>query len=273
MNGQSTQSGQNLERVHEAFSIQSTGYDAYEETNAILKWMRERVRRHVLQFLKPGDRILELNAGTGTDAVFFAQLGYSVHATDLSDAMIQRLKEKVQLAQVTDKVSAQQCSFTDLRSLKPRTFDYVFSNFGGLNCIEDLRDVTALLPELLNPGAHVTWVIMPRICPWELLMLLRGRWKLATRRLRRSGSLAHIEGVNFNCYYFSPEQVLKALGNNFEKIKLEGLASLSPPPHHNDFPIRFPKLYAGLTRIDEGVCGLWPFNHWADHFILTVKCY
>ena len=31
--------------------------------------------------------ILELNAGTGTDAVWFAERGYRVHATDIAEGM------------------------------------------------------------------------------------------------------------------------------------------------------------------------------------------
>ena len=179
----------NAELAHEAFSRQSAGYDAYEDSNQILKWMRNRVRRHVLKFLKPGSRILELNAGTGTDAVFFAQYGCHVHATDISDGMIQRLREKVDRSHLRDKISIQQLSFTDLQSLIPQKFDHVFSNFGGLNCIEDLRHVTTILPELLNPGGYVTWVIMPRICPWELIMLLKGNWNCDHQQFTQKGTV------------------------------------------------------------------------------------
>ncbi len=65
-----------FKNVEEAFSRQSSGYDDYELLHLTLRFMREEVRNHVLNFLREGDKILEINAGTGTDAVFFAQHGF-----------------------------------------------------------------------------------------------------------------------------------------------------------------------------------------------------
>ena len=59
--------------------------------------MREQVYAHVNNYLKPGSSILELNAGTGIDAVHFASLGHRVHATDLSSGMIKQIRDKMQL--------------------------------------------------------------------------------------------------------------------------------------------------------------------------------
>ena len=67
------------DRVAAAFSQQAAVFDAIEAPNAILHWMRGRVRRHVLDLLPPGSHLLELNAGTGLDAAFFAGQGHRVH--------------------------------------------------------------------------------------------------------------------------------------------------------------------------------------------------
>ena len=72
-------------QVNAAFSRQSPGFDALEEHNVIIHRIRTRVRTHVLTLLKPGASILELNAGTGIDSLFFAQQGFTVHATDNAD--------------------------------------------------------------------------------------------------------------------------------------------------------------------------------------------
>jgi len=58
--------------VDRAFSKQSLHYDEEDRTNHILIDMREQVYAHVNNYLKPGSSILELNAGTGIDAVHFA---------------------------------------------------------------------------------------------------------------------------------------------------------------------------------------------------------
>ncbi|MDZ7343289.1 MAG: class I SAM-dependent methyltransferase [candidate division KSB1 bacterium] len=257
--------------LNEAFSRQSVIYDAHEAHHPILQWMRHHVRTHVLSFLRPHDKMLELNAGTGLDAVFFANRGFKVHATDLADGMISQLKRKVDMLKLHNKITIQKCSFTDLEKIQSGPFDYIFSNFGGLNCVDDLTLVTNKMPALLSPGGFVTVVMMPPICPWELALIFRGHFKTAMRRLRRGGAQACIEGVNFISYYFSPRQVLKAFGKGFKKAKLQGLASVSPPPYMENFPKRYPTLYKFLIFVDKRISGLPPFNSWADHFILTVQ--
>lgn len=260
-----------LINVNAAFSKQSAGYDAYEENHAILQWMRKQVRTHVLSFLQPNNKILELNAGTGLDAVFFAKRGFKVHAIDLSDGMVFQLRSKVEALQLQDKITIQKCSFTELERIAAGPFDYIFSNFGGLNCLADLTPVMRKMPRLLKPGGLVTAVMMPPICPWELALIFRGHYKTAVRRLYRRGVLVHIAGVHFMSYYFTASQVLKALGKNFKKVALQGLASISPPPYMENFPKRHPQLYNFLAWADMRVSHLPPFNSWADHFILTVQ--
>ncbi|MBX7150563.1 class I SAM-dependent methyltransferase [bacterium] len=256
--------------VADAFTRQSTYFDDYEVHNPILQWMRKQVWQHVESFLKPNSRILELNAGTGIDAVHFAQLGHVVHATDISEGMLLQLRNKVQQYQLEKQITFQQCSFTELDQISQQPFDYIFSNFGGLNCIDDLKVVTQHLPRLLRTGGMVTWVILPRICPWEMMMVLKNHLKLATRRFKKGGSSAHIEGLYFKCFYHSPASVVQAFGRNFELIKLQGLASLSPPPYLDDFAKKFPRAYRLLTLLDEKTSAYFPFNHCADHYILTV---
>jgi ubiquinone/menaquinone biosynthesis C-methylase UbiE len=257
--------------INKAFSKQSLNYDRDDETSAILQWMRKIVRAHVSFYLKPGNKMLELNAGTGLDALYFSQQGYEVHSTDLSDGMVKEIEEKIKRFDLAGKLSCEQCSYTELDKLKNQRFEYVFSNFGGLNCIPDLQAVIKNLPALLTPGAYITFVIMPPVCPWEMAFMLKGNFGKAFRRMRKGGVSAHLEGEYFQTYYFTPSEVVKKFGKNFKEISLQGLASISPPPHSVDFQKRFPSVYNSLTKVDEKISFLFPFNRWADHFILTMQ--
>lgn len=259
-----------FENVNEAFSKQALHYDSYEEDHEVLRWMREQVHQHTLAYLKPGDHILELNAGTGIDAVYFAELEYKIHATDVSEGMLEQLEKKITSLKLQDNITLQQISYTELDNIKNK-FDYIFSNFGGLNCIPNLSPVAKSIPKLLKPGGRATLVLMPPICLWELALVFRGHFRTAVRRLHRNGVLANVEGVHFTSYYFTPKQVLKTFGNNFKKIALQGLGSISPPPYMKNFPKRYPRVYKFLARIDSKLAHFPPFNRWADHFILTMK--
>jgi ubiquinone/menaquinone biosynthesis C-methylase UbiE len=256
--------------VADAFSRQSKNFDAYEEHNPILQWMRSVVHQHMLNFIHPGDRMLELNAGTGIDAVFFAERGVHVHATDIASGMIEQLREKTVRLSLQKYITIEERSFADLEGLALQPFDRIFSNFGGLNCAENPAVVIRQLHRLLRPGGTVTFVVMPPVCPWEIAFMLKGNFHLAFRRLRRNGTRANIEGIHFTSYYFTPAQLIKMFGNKFRLLSLCGLGSFVPPPYLEKFPARFPKLFQALTILERRFSHWFPFNRWADHFILTM---
>jgi ubiquinone/menaquinone biosynthesis C-methylase UbiE len=262
---------QNSVRVNEAFSAQAPLFDGIQRSNPMLEWMRSVVHRHMAEYVRPGQTLVDINAGTGIDALHFAHSGLRVHAMDIADGMVREIQKKIEQHAQQGMITAEQRSFTDAGGLAPRQFDHVFSNFGGLNCIPNLHPVAEQLRLIVRPGGLVTMVIMPRICPWELLHLLRGNTDIGLRRVRKNGVVAHIEGHYFITYYHSVRSVVKAFGNDFQFVKLRGVASCSPPPYMEKVPKYFPRLYSFLQSCDEAFSAVAPFNRWADQFILTLK--
>ncbi len=260
-----------FQNVAEAFSRKALIYDEFGKDHANLTRMRQKVYRHVMDLVRPGARILELNAGTGADAVFFAEQGFCVLATDLAPGMIERISQKVAQFDLQDRLSVQQCSFTELEQIRGEPFDCVFSNFGGLNCIQDVRVVTRGLPRLLRPGAIVTWVIMPPVCLWDFTAIFKGDVRTATRRLAHGGALANVEGVRFMTYYFTPRQIADAFSRDFELVRIQGLSVLTPPADRKTFAARFPRFYRLLAALDNRVADHRPFRAWGDFFIITMR--
>jgi ubiquinone/menaquinone biosynthesis C-methylase UbiE len=260
-----------LKHVAEAFSYKALIYDEFGKDHPNLQRMRRKVYQHVLDFIKPGGRMLEINAGTGTDASFFAQKGVKVHATDVSPGMLHAIQEKIVRYGLQDKLSAELCSFTELSEMKERSFDYVFSNFGGLNCVDDLNLVAGEMKGLLRPGGRLTWVVMPPVCPWDLALAFKGEFHTAIRRLKPGGTIANVEGVHFHVRYFTPAQVLRSLGNDFRLLKLEGLSIFAPPADRKNFALRNPGLYKRLVWIDERISSLPVLRGWGDFFILSAE--
>src|SRR5216684_1995669 len=154
--------------IAEAFSRTAEKYDRFAEDHPNQARIRSKVYTHLRRFAPAGARILELAAGTGIDAVRLAEMGYRVHATDIAPGMLGRLREKADRLRLGDRITVQQCSFTDLDQVEGAPFDVVFSDLGGLNCAANLADITGALPRVLRPGGVVTWVVMPPICLWEL---------------------------------------------------------------------------------------------------------
>jgi ubiquinone/menaquinone biosynthesis C-methylase UbiE len=221
--------------------------------------------------LQPGASILELNAGTGTDAVYLAQQGYRLHATDIAPGMLQRVRDKVAGLGLGERVTVQACSFTDLDQVQGGPFDAVFSDLGGLNCIPDLAPVIGSLPAVLRPGGVVTWVLMPPICLWELAMLFTGQVRFALRRLSPRGTRAHLEGLYFDVYYMSPKQVIATFGDQYQLLSLEGLSVITPTAESKNLARRHPRLYRLLSWLDDHLSARPPWWGWGDFYILSLR--
>jgi len=267
----SVESSDNASHVNAAFSVQAPLFDTIQNNNMMLQWMRSIVHKHVEEFLLPGDSILDINAGTGIDAFHFAQKGHLVHAMDIAEGMVNEIRKKIETNGLQDRITTEVRSFTDAGNLAPRMFDHIFSNFGGLNCVNDLHLVANQLRQVVKPNGLITLVIMPPICPWEIAYVLQGNTAMGLRRLRKEGIIAHIEGKYFRTYYHSVSKVIRSFGDQFIVLKIRGVASFSPPPYMEKFSRKYPRLYSFLQSCDERFSAFAPFNRCADQFIITMK--
>lgn len=256
-----------------AFDRQAPVFDRQFGNDTIIKYKRDRVRAHVLQNLPLQATILELNAGTGEDAIFFAQKGHCVHATDISTGMLDELLQKAKRSNLGDLISHEKCSFTSLHQLTHREpYDLVFSNFGGLNCTARLDEVLHSLTPLVKPGGIVTLVVLPKFCLWEFLLLFRGKLKTALRRFSGSkGATAHIEGRYFRCWYYNPSYIVKHLGADFKLLKQEALCVFTPPSYISGFAEKHPRLFSVLKKLESKLQSRWPWKHSGDYYIISLR--
>ena len=255
-----------------AFSGQSRVFDKIYARNTIVSYKRDRVRTHVLNYLVPGSSILELNSGTGDDAIFFAKKGHRIHATDISAGMQAELMHKVKKAGLQDNVSNELCSFTKLHQLKNNgPYNHIFSNFAGLNCTDELYKVLTSFDGLLRPGGMVTLVVLPKFCLWETLLLFKGLFKTAFRRFSSDGTDAHVEGVHFKCWYYNPSYIISRLNARFDLVSLEGLCTIVPPSYIEGFAEKYPKVYGFLKRNEDRIKSRWPWKMIGDYYILSMR--
>ncbi|HVA85307.1 MAG TPA: class I SAM-dependent methyltransferase [Candidatus Saccharimonadales bacterium] len=257
--------------IAEAFSRTAKKYDAFAEDHPHLTRMRRRVYEQLERYVAPGSSILELNAGTGTDAVQLARRGFRVHATDIAPGMLDLARDKVERFDLAGRVSVQECSFLQLDRIEGGQFDAVFSNLGGLNCTADLRPVVAQLDRVLRPGGVVVWVLMPPICLWELGLAFTGQFGLAFRRLARHGTRAHLEGRHFKVHYFTPRRAAAAFGDEYEVLAVEGLSVITPTAESKNLAQRHRDLYRTLAWLDDRIAPHAPASGWGDFYILSVR--
>lgn len=261
----------NLNAVDEGFSRKAEVYDEYCERHPVIRWARRIIRDEVIGNLPPHASILELNAGTGSDAAYFAKQGYRVHATDIATGMISAIQAKIKMLDVGGRFTVQKISFTELEQTIGVPYDLIFSNFGGLNCIPDLQAVTQSLPRLLKPGGHVVWVIMPPICPWDMVHALRGKFNIALRRFNAHGTLANVENAKIMTWYHSPKKVTASFGADFQLARRRSVSLFCPPSYMDRFPHRFAVLTNILMKLDETLGRRYPFSCWGDFVVYTYR--
>lgn len=263
----------NEQHAEAAFTLQAPGFDNLYNNDTIIQYKRQRVRDHLLKYLPAHSSILELNAGTGEDAIFFAQQGHYIHAADISAGMQKVLKEKVEENNLQNNISYELCSFTQLDQLqKIGPYDAIFSNFAGLNCTNELDKVLAYFDALLNPGGVVTLVVLPKFCLWETLLIFKGKFKTATRRFFNSkGRKAHVQGEYFNCWYYNSSFIISKLKSSFDLLSVEGLCTIVPPSYMEGFAEKHPKLFTFLKQKENILKTKWPWKYVGDYYIISLK--
>jgi ubiquinone/menaquinone biosynthesis C-methylase UbiE len=258
-------------QVDRGFSVKAAEYDALSRLDAITIWLRSRVRTLVEASLPPGGSILEINAGSGIDAAYFASRGYRVHATDVAAGMLEATAEKASRPESGGRLTWEARDFRDLGGVEGAPYDLVFSNLGGLNCTPDLEAVARQLPVVLRPGGHVVWVLMPPLCPWELVQALRGHLGTATRRLKRGGTVANVEGASVQTWYHGAGSVRKALGPAFTDVQVRSFCLFAPPSFFQGFTTRHPAVTRRLMQADDALGRLWPLNRAGDFIAVTAR--
>ena len=117
-------------------------YDQIFPNKAIGQAQREVVWQELSGIFHSGQRVLELNCGTGIDAVRLAEGGVRVLACDISPRMIEVARRRALAENAGKLVDFRVLPTGDIAALKDEgPFEGAFSNFAGLNCVEDVSAV------------------------------------------------------------------------------------------------------------------------------------
>lgn len=221
--------------------------------------MRAAVWRRLERCFTPGSRVLELNCGTGVDAVWLASRGVEVFATDASEGMVHAARRRGVEAVVLDAA--------DVGGLDSGPFDGALSNFGGLNCVKDLRGVAAGLAEQVVSGGSVVLCVMGPVVPWEWLWYLaRLQPRKAFRRLRAS-----TEWRGLTIRYPSARSLRRTFEPWFTCERTWALGAFVPPSYAEPLARRLPWLVGLLDRVERRLETLPPIVAIADHYVLELR--
>ncbi|MEM6454274.1 MAG: methyltransferase [Acidobacteriota bacterium] len=152
---------------------------------------------------------------------------------------------------------------------EPLRFDGALSNFGVLNCVDDLGAVLRGLALLLHPGADAVVVVMGRFVVSEWLWFgLRGRLRSAVRRLRPGG----VPWRDLRIRYVTPGRLRRlARHAGFEVITTRGVGIAVPVSEAAGWMETRPRLMRALAGADRALERLSPAAWMADHVAVRLR--
>jgi ubiquinone/menaquinone biosynthesis C-methylase UbiE len=234
---------------------------------------RHAVWRRLEKIFSPGQKLLELNCGTGIDAVHLAERGMQLVACDISSRMIEFARQLAASTRTSERIDFRVLPNEQIGSLEgENVFDGAFSNFCGLNCVQDLPAVARELTRLVRPGAPVLLCMIGRLVPWEIAWFLaRGEPRKALRRLRRNDFRA--SGPGSVCIHRpSVKDMERIMSPAFRLRRWSGVGIAVPPTYTENRARHFPRVIKGLAGIDRVIGGLPLFRRMADCVLLEFEC-
>jgi SAM-dependent methyltransferase len=250
----------------DAFEGLAGDYDQAFTDTQVGRWMRDATWRRCDALFPPGARVLEINCGTGEDAVHLGHRGVRVVATDASEAMVAQARRKVAAAGVESLVDVAALS---IEAVGPGlgTFDGLLSNFGGLNCIGDLPGAARRLAGGVRPGGRALLCVMGPLVPWEWAWFA-ARGDLARARRRRRGG---VPWRGLTIHYFSARDVRAAFDPGFRVTRTWALGAVMPPPFAESWVRAHPRLSRRLTHLERRLETVWPLPSLADHVVVELE--
>jgi ubiquinone/menaquinone biosynthesis C-methylase UbiE len=262
-----------------AFDGIADSYDDVFTRSSIGQAQRAQVSKEFRRIFRPGMRVLEINCGTGVDALDLAAHGTEVVACDASSRMIEVARHRLETARLEGKVQADvrfEVLATERIGRLSETdgcFDGLLSNFAGLNCVESPASAARDLAALLKPGAPALLCLFGRTCAWEIgWYLAQGDFGRAFRRFSsvpvnaRLGSDAEV-----TVSYPSVRDVKEAFAPYWRLAGRKAVGLAIPPTYAETWARRAPSAIQLLEKVENRI-SRWPIlRNLGDHVVFEFE--
>ncbi|TSE10874.1 MULTISPECIES: class I SAM-dependent methyltransferase [Aquimarina] len=261
--------------MNEAFDIAAIAYDDVFTHSHIGKYQRELVYYSLAKTLSTHKNlnILEINCGTGHDAIWLANKGHRILATDISSQMITIAKTKLSSNQ--NQLEFRQLDINALNETHfDDSFDLIFSNFGGLNCLSPIQLHTFFnsASKILKPEGKIIGVIMPKNCLFEnIYFILKRNFKNVFRRNTKNSIAVNVDGNLVKTWYYNPKNIRKFSKNNFRVNKVRPIGFFIPPSYLEPFFKKKLGLLRLLNRSDRIVKHFSFLSKYSDHYLISLQ--
>jgi len=233
---------------------------------------REEVWRQLDRVFHPGQRILELNCGTGLDAMHLAKRGVRVLACDISPRMIDLANRRMTSSSFRSRVELRVLPIQDLHVLGDELVDGTFSNFSGLNCVQDLSLVSENLARILRPGSRLLACMIGRFYAWEIVWYLaQANPKKAFRRLQSSGTAGFSKTSQVEVYCHSVAEITRMFAPHFRLRGHRGIGIALPPCYAERTFSHLSAAIRALAKVDRLLAVVPLFRTMGDCVLLEFE--
>jgi ubiquinone/menaquinone biosynthesis C-methylase UbiE len=256
-----------------AFDAIAYQYDSTFTQTPIGQELRQIVWRKLSGTFQTGTQVWELNCGTGEDAVWMARQKIRVLASDGSPEMLNIAAGKAAAHQLSDRIKFLLYDFAHPTAGAPDAeFDGVLSNFGGLNCVSDLKPLARVLARSVKPGGHLIIVVMGRWCAWEIgWYLLHLQPRRAFRRLARNGAEGRVANHKVRVWYPSAKALRHTFAPDFQIRRIVGLGVFLPPSYLHRVVTGRRGLFRLFCRLENSWASATLLRFFGDHILYDFE--
>ncbi len=256
-----------------AFDPLAVTYDRDFTQSIIARYLRDRVQQRLLRHFSVGQHILEMGCGTGEDALFLAQHGIQVTATDASAGMRAIAHEKTQQASRVRVLPLDLASLPEHDAEWNQFFDGAFANFGVLNCLAEWHSLAVWLAARISKGGVLGFAIMPPFCAWEMLWHgAHSHLKTAFRRWHKTTTFQpDPHSAPMPIHYPTVRHITRSFAPYFARIQVMPLGLFLPPSDIYGIIEARPSLLAGLQRLEQTAGQMSPLALFADHYWIELR--
>ncbi len=258
----------------EAFNEIAGAYDSSFTDSGVGLAQRESVWKEIDRTFAEGQHILEINCGTGVDALHLARRGVHVTACDSAPRMIDVARQRAALAEISATVDFRVLANERIGAIRNEgPFEGIFSNFSGLNCMADLSFLAYDLAHLVKERSKMVLCLFGRLCLWETFWYLsRRNLRKAVRRFRHSGRPAVLSARSETMiWYHSLRRLKRVFSPYFRLTGWKGVGVAVPPSYLEFLVTKYSRLFRFAAEIDPWLGACPGLRAMADHMVLTFE--
>jgi SAM-dependent methyltransferase len=253
-----------------AFDGVAESYDQHIMGNPMNLWLRNRSVSLMSGLFRPGEVVIEVGCGTGTETLSLAKRGIKVIASDISSRMLKVLQRKASEQGVGDLVVPVHCRpyevLRSVRDLGYRSVDGAYSTYGAVNTEPRLGAMLGALHGAIKREGLLVLGVWNRFCLYELAgYSLRLRPSMAMARLKNPVPVGKSRFcVTTNA--FSVGSLDAIVRRWFRRERVLGVEILLPSSNLVRYLAPDPLL--GLVqKMELAIEPKFPWNRLGDHFL------